>query len=206
MNKDLLIIFVKNAAKGQVKTRLAATVGEDKALAIYHELLIHSLKITRSLPVDKAVYYSEFVEERDIWPGSVYQKRVQRGQDLGKKMYFAIEENLQQGYDRVCLIGTDIYDLTSDIMLQAFQVLEQNDITLGPARDGGYYLIGMKKPYGEIFNLKAWSTPDVRKETVEKIRTLGLSYGLLPMLNDIDEEADLEGTDLVSRITQRDLR
>lgn len=206
MSKNLLIIFVKNAVRGRVKTRLAATIGDDKALAVYHELLDHSLRITRDLPLDKAVYYSDFVEAQDLWPGSVYQKCVQNGRDLGEKMYFAIQESLEQGYNQVGLIGTDIYELTSGIIQQAFGMLKKNDVVLGPALDGGYYLIGMKKPYRQIFNLKAWSTPNVRKETLEKIRELGLSYGLLPMLNDIDEEADLASTDLMSRIMQRDLR
>ena len=150
MTKKLLIIFVKNAVKGKVKTRLAATIGDEKALEIYQILVQHTFDITIALPVNKAVFYSDFLQE-DIWSPAFYENFVQSGTDLGERMYQAFQQGFATGYEQVCIIGSDCYELTEQIIQQAFEKLELTDVVIGPAEDGGYYLLGMKGLHETIF-------------------------------------------------------
>lgn len=196
MNR-LLIIFVKNPEIGKVKTRLAKAIGEEAALAIYLKLLSHTHEIVDSLAYDKAVYYSKFVDTEDYWENKHYKKHLQKGKNLGERMNNAITDSFNAGYDSVCLIGTDIYELTTEVIKNAFSKLDSHDVVIGPAKDGGYYLIGMKKPHPEIFELAQWSTPNVFSETVKLIEKQKLSYDLTRLLNDIDNVEDLKGTDLI---------
>lgn len=195
MNSQL-IIFVRNPELGKVKTRLAKKVGDAAALAIYLKLLSHTQAVTENLACDKAVYYSTFVDTEDRWDNRKYQKYLQKGADLGEKMAHAIHAALASGYDSVCLIGTDNYELIPEIIENAFDILKSHDVVIGPAKDGGYYLIGMKKAHAELFDLKEWSTRDVFSETVKIINQLKLSYGETKPLNDIDVVEDLKGTGL----------
>ena len=195
MNR-LLIIFARNPELGKIKTRLAKTLGDEMALAIYYKLLAHAQQITHNLDYDKAVYYSSYADTEDNWDNRVYKKKVQKGHDLGERMFNAIDDALAAGYESVVLIGTDIYELTSEIIDNAFNKLTVHDVVIGPAKDGGYYLIGMKKPNSSIFKLSAWSTPGVFSETVKRIENADLSWAKTALLNDIDEPEDLRGTDL----------
>jgi rSAM/selenodomain-associated transferase 1 len=190
MNKQLLIIFVKNAVLGKVKTRLAATVGADKALKIYQVLLQRTYDITLTLPVTKAVYYSDSVEE-DIWNPPFYEKFVQSGADLGERMQNAFAQGFAAGYGQICIIGSDCYELTEQIIQQAFGKLTANDVVIGPADDGGYYLLGMKNLQNAFFSGKVWSTGSVLQDTLNNVKDAGLSVALLPELTDVDEEKDL---------------
>ena len=154
MTDGLLIIFVKNPIAGQVKTRLAATVGEARALEIYRKLLDHTAKITIELQIHKVVYYSNFIDPNDLWDQIIYQKQVQTQGDLGQKMSAAFEWGFQSGYREICIIGSDCYELTPEIIMSGFQALSTHDAVLGPTRDGGYYLLGMKKIREELFQNK----------------------------------------------------
>lgn len=193
----LLIIFVKNPEIGKVKTRLAKSLGEEAALAVYLKLLTHTQHVVEGLDCDKAVYYSKYIDTEDNWDNKHYQKHLQKGADLGERMAHAISTALAIGYDSVCLIGTDIYEITTGVINHAFSELEKNDVVIGPAKDGGYYLIGMNRPYPQIFNLKQWSTSNVYSKTIELIEQAHLAYGQTKMLNDIDVLEDLKGTDLI---------
>ena len=192
---ELLIVFCKNPLLGQVKTRLAKTLGDEAALAIYLKLVNHTQNVVKDLDVDVAVYYSNYIDTEDSWSNK-YIKKLQRGKDLGEKMFNAISEGLDMGYSSVCLVGTDIYELTPGIISQAFEKLKKTDVVIGPAQDGGYYLIGMSQPNAPIFDISQWSTPDVLDETLQLVQRQNLSYTLLETLNDIDEEEDLKGTNL----------
>ncbi len=189
--KSLLIIFYRNPRLGAVKTRLAATLGEEKALAIFQKLALHTKNITRGLAMDKAVFYSEVVEQDDVWPSSAFRKFEQGGGDLGKRMRNAFSTGFDMGYDRVSIIGTDCYELTGSIIDQAFESLTTVDAVIGPAVDGGYYLLGMRKFYPAVFDNKRWSTDTVLKETVEDFESMGLTYSKLEVLRDVDREEDL---------------
>ena len=193
----LLIIFVKNPEIGKVKTRLAKSIGEEAALAIYLKLLGRTHEVADLLNCDKAIYYSEYVDTEDNWENRRYKKHLQKGDDLGQRMNNAICEAFSAGHSSVCLIGTDIYELTPEIINDAFNKLASHDIVIGPAEDGGYYLIGMNKPHPEIFQLKHWSTPDVLRETVRLIEAQALTFCKTKLLNDIDHVEDLKGTDLI---------
>ncbi len=196
----LLIIFARNPELGKTKTRLAKTLGDEMALAIYYKLLSHIQQITEDLDCDKAVYYSGHVDTEDNWENKIYKKKVQKGHDLGEKMHNAINDGLQAGYQSVILIGTDIYELTSEIITSGFEKLENNDVVIGPAKDGGYYLIGMKQSHPNIFKLHAWSTPSVYSNTIKLIEAEKLSWAKTALINDIDELEDLKGTDLLKEI------
>ncbi|MDQ3291583.1 MAG: TIGR04282 family arsenosugar biosynthesis glycosyltransferase, partial [Bacteroidota bacterium] len=165
MIRKLLLIFVKNEIPGKVKSRLAATIGEEKALQVYQVLLKRTYEITLTLPFTKAVYYSDFVQE-DFWSPPFYENYVQAGQDLGERMQNAFEKAFEAGYEQVCIIGSDCYELTEEIILQAFDKLDRNDVVIGPAQDGGYYLLGMKALHESFFMGKSWSTDSVLPDTL----------------------------------------
>ncbi|CAN5356117.1 TIGR04282 family arsenosugar biosynthesis glycosyltransferase [soil metagenome] len=191
MQRQLLLIFVKNPEAGKVKTRLAATIGADKALDIYKKLLLHTHQITSELNITKAVFYSDFVDNEDIWENSNYLKFIQHGNDLGKKMENAFKQGFDQRYSDICIIGSDCYQLRATHIKSAFDLLTHNEVVLGPSADGGYYLLGMNKLFSEFFNHKKWSTSEVLKDTLEDTQTLKIKHTLLETLIDVDEEKDL---------------
>ena len=108
-------------------------------------------------------------------------------------MASAFSESFVQGYSSVCIIGTDCAEITQRIITNAFELLNESDVVLGPAKDGGYYILGMNKLYPEFFKNKRWSTNTVSEDTIQDFKTLHLSYSLLPTLSDIDEEKDVLG-------------
>lgn len=190
--KRALVIFAKNKIKGAVKTRLAASVGKDIALRVYEKLLSHTAAITCDLPVNKMVFYSGFIDKQDEWNNGVYEKRLQVGQDLGERMENAFNEVINEGYEKVVIIGTDCYELTAATIMNAFAALHLNEVVIGPATDGGYYLLGMKKMQDYLFQNITWSTPAVLSETCKACKKHGTRYSLLNQLPDIDNEADLD--------------
>ncbi len=192
-SKNLLIIFYKNPELGKVKTRLAASLGKEKALAIYLKLANHTRLISENILADRVVYYSNVIEQEDAWTSSIFKKEVQKGEDLGERMLHAFKESFQKGYEQVCIIGTDCLELNTDIIEQAFKNLSRHETVLGLAKDGGYYLIGMKRLYPHFFRDKHWSTSTVGHDTLRDILHLNLSYKLLPLLSDVDIEDDLKG-------------
>ena len=192
MNQSALIIFIKNPVYGQVKTRLAKQVGNSQALYIYLQLLNHTHQITNNLKQDNFLYYSDYIDENDEWETSGYQKHIQlqSTSDLGLKMQTAFIQVFQSGYDKVGIIGSDCPELSTAIIENAFYQLNHYDFVIGPAKDGGYYFLGMKKMYREIFHNKKWSTESVLEDTIYDIKNLQKSFYLLPTLNDIDEFDD----------------
>lgn len=191
MNKQALLIFTKNPEAGKVKTRLAATVGNEAALAIYNQLLQHTVSETENLPVDKFVFYADYILHEDVWINNGYYKEVQYGNDLGERMCSAFDFAFQKGYEQVVIIGTDCPEISSATIINAFASLERNDVVIGPAEDGGYYLLGMKQLHSGLFEQIQWSTPTVLANTISKIKRLHLTHHLLPVMKDIDEEQDL---------------
>jgi len=191
MKPPLLIIFYRNPELGKVKSRLAATMGEGKALAVYLMLSGHVRELTTTLNTDKVVYYSNYIDTEDGWSNELYLKRLQYGVGLGKRMKAAFAESFDGGYHEVIIIGTDCLELTTDILKEAFKELKTHDVVIGPAKDGGYYLLGMKRLHSEFFENKTWSTDSVFTDTLNDIKELGLTYHKLPVISDVDEETDL---------------
>ena len=155
---DALIIFVRNPEAGKVKTRLAATVGDEKALHIYKQLLDHTLTITKNMAVEKYVFYAGEISQTDMWKEARYSRLLQKEADLGEKMRTAFETVFLNGHAKVIIIGSDCIELTTEIFNQAFENLDEYDAVIGPANDGGYYLLGMKSLHAELFINKPWST------------------------------------------------
>ncbi len=192
MQKELLIIFIKNSIKGKVKTRLAKDLGDDKALEVYEQLLAHTQLISSKLSIHKSVMYSDYIEENDIWNTGDFTKDVQVGDDLGERMSLAFQKGFEAENQSICIIGSDCYDLSTEILKESFEQLKSHDFVIGPANDGGYYLLGMNKYYPEVFENKIYSTENVFQEAINEMQELNKSHFELPELTDIDDVNDLK--------------
>ena len=189
-SNNLLLIFTRNPELGKGKRRLAATVGDESALNIYQFLLNHTVKITRNLYAEKLVYYSEEIWENDIWDNKHFGKKLQNGNDLGARMANAFQEGFQSDYQKIIVIGSDMFDLSQEDIEQAFKALESNDFVVGPAEDGGYYLLGMKNYIPELFTNKDWGTETVLKDTLADLKDK--KTALLETRNDVDYYEDIK--------------
>lgn len=188
--KSLLLIFTRNPELGKCKTRLAAKVGDQAALDIYKFLLKHTVSFTKDLKVDVQVYYSHEIWKNDIWDDQIYQKRLQQGNDLGARMKRAFQEGFKSGYEKIIIIGSDMYDLSQQDLDVAFSQLNNHDFVLGPAEDGGYYLLGMNFLKEELFSNKDWGTSTVLDNTLADIKDCDLT--ILPIKNDVDHYEDIK--------------
>ena len=186
-----LIIFVKNPVKGTVKTRIAKDSDEGYALKVYLELQRHTRIISENTNAIRYLYYSSHLPEEDLWDANIFNKKLQKGDDLGEKMKNAIREVINC-HEKVIIIGSDCIQLKESLIENAFSKLDNFDIVLGPALDGGYYLIGVKHPFDYIFDGIPWSTSEVLDKTLQKILSSGLSCHLLQELSDIDYMEDWE--------------
>jgi rSAM/selenodomain-associated transferase 1 len=187
-----LIIFQKNLIKGTVKTRLAETMGEEAALEIYRKLVKHTHVQSSKVKADKLLFLSDQVSARDKVGYADYHYYVQAEGDLGFRMKNAFDHSFAKGYKKTIIIGTDCAAMTGSIIEDAFTLLDANDVVVGPAIDGGYYLIGMKKAVDGLFEGIPWSTDQVFALTMEKLKNNQLEYGCLPELPDVDSAADWE--------------
>lgn len=190
-NKNLLLIFTKNPELGKCKTRLAKSIGDEAALSIYKHLLQHTAHVSQQINSDKQVFYSKEIIQEDDFDSNLFQKKLQQGKDLGIRMSNAFAEAFQEGYQKVIIIGSDLYDLHSETIEEAFQNLDTHEVVIGPAKDGGYYLLGMKSFIPEIFQQKKWSTATVLQDTLADLKSKKVT--LLATKNDIDTFEDIKG-------------
>lgn len=190
VSKKALIVFTRNPELGKCKTRLAATIGDQSALDVYRFLLDHTVKITSPLSADVYVYYSEKIREIDIWNTSIFRKKQQQGLDLGAKMQHAFTEVFGMGYQKAIIIGSDMYDISTQDLEDAFLTLEKNNFVVGPAQDGGYYLLGMKQLKTSLFKNKKWGTSTVLSDTLKNLTLEKVS--ILPEKNDVDYFEDIK--------------
>lgn len=202
MSKNLVMVFTRNPELGKVKTRLAKSIGEISALNIYKHLLKHTAHVMRSCNADKAVYYSVAMQQQDIWDNSIFSKYEQKGSDLGERMYNAFTNAFSKNYDKVVIIGSDLFDISVKHLDKAFQELSNHDIVLGPAEDGGYYLLGMTSLRKDIFENKSWGTDSVLNDTLDNLKNE--SVFLLEQLNDIDTYDDLKNNDILKSLILND--
>ena len=194
-----LLIFAREPVLGRVKTRLSAGIGAAAALAVYRELLALTAAAVAAAQVPATVWLAEAPAgaaaapaalPRPEWPGLPW--RVQPPADsLGARMAHAFGAAFGAGAGRVVIIGTDCPDLSEALLTRAFDQLLTHNLVIGPAEDGGYYLLGMNKVEAELFKNKRWSTAAVLPETLADAARLGLRVALLPTLSDIDSAADL---------------
>ncbi len=196
-----LAILCKTPEKGFVKTRLAASVGDQKALEIYLDLLNITDGETRPFNSSRHLFLASAVEnsvekmqstlqQQDLFTDPKTKFVIQQGEDLGQRMIAAFKK-LFKNHQSVVLIGCDLPDLTSALIAKAFDALQSNDVVIGPSCDGGYYLIGLNKSTPELFEEISWSTEKVLKQTLERAERLSLKVQLLDQLRDIDTLEDL---------------
>ena len=185
-----IIVFVKNPELGKVKTRLAATLGDEKALKIYNKLVGYTKDVLSQLSnVKRYIYYSSFVVKQDIWDNHQFEKRTQSTGGLGDRITTALKETFET-CNPIIIIGSDCPQLTPLHIKDAFEQLKTHNIVIGPSHDGGYYLLGMDKYYPQLFQDINWSTSTVFQETVLKATNLNLGVDELETLSDIDYEED----------------
>jgi uncharacterized protein len=190
MKSRALIIFVRNPELGKVKTRLARDIGDEAALTVYKKLLKHTESISLSCHATRYVFYADYINSNDHWIEPGFQKRLQSTGDLGIKMKAAFEDLLEE-HEKAVIIGSDCFALQTSHIEQAFELLTRHDIVIGPAEDGGYYLLGMKKLHASLFENMVWSSETVFADTMEEIKKLQLSVQQLELLPDVDTGKDL---------------
>lgn len=190
-SKKAIIIFTRNPELGKCKTRLAKTIGDDAALNIYKHLLKHTADTTKTLNADKYVFYSEKIKKDDLWNNPIFKKKLQKGDDLGMRMENAFIDLFQSGYQKIIIVGSDLLDLKVEHINEAFEKLNEHDAVFGPAKDGGYYLLGLSNFQPCIFQNKPWSESNLLDVTLEELGQKNISLTLLETLNDIDTFEDL---------------
>jgi len=187
MSKNALIIFLRAPEIGKVKSRLAGTVGDKKALEIYQRLISITLEQASHVDCEKHLYFYPHIDHSLVHDG--WHATTQQGTDLGQKMNYAFESVLKH-HEKAVIIGTDCPYINASIVEEAFTKLDEYDLVIGPAEDGGYYLLGLKQVRPEIFDGIAWSTSEVMRQTIAAAQALHWSAHSLETLSDIDFEAD----------------
>jgi len=197
--KNLLIVFVKNIILGKVKTRLAKTIGDVGAFNIYYELFSITERASQKVAVDRHVYFSDVIIPSK-WEGD--KKFVQEGEDLGIRMRNAFQNGFNEGYENIILIGSDLPNISKEIIDTGFDTLQNNDVVFGPAEDGGYYLVGLSKMNPTIFENKPWSHSELLAVTLAQLKEQQQSIGFIETLNDIDTFEDLIASDFYKKNPQ----
>jgi uncharacterized protein len=192
-NQHAIIVFQKNLVLGKVKTRLAQSLGDQKALEIYKYLVDVTFNQLQALTgLDVFIFFSDFVENLPTGTPSDFLSGLQRGNDLGERMSNAFIDIFEKGYKSALLIGTDCPSMKKEILFEAIENLKNHDVVLGPATDGGYYLLGLKKIIPELFQYIPWGTGNVLELSLDVVKAKKSSYHLLSYLSDIDTLEDWE--------------
>jgi uncharacterized protein len=197
MNANVLIVFIKYPAPGKVKSRLALDLGETRAAEIYRQLAETVVaNVTLQAPehdYDINLSFAPESAEQQIkaWFPRHNLFSPQQGSDLGERMSNAFLHAFAAGYTKALLIGSDCPDISRTIVGRGFMLLDTHNIVLGPALDGGYYLIGLRRHEPELFLNMEWGTERLLQKTIDKIDAAGLTVALLPELRDIDRIEDL---------------
>jgi rSAM/selenodomain-associated transferase 1 len=192
---NAIMIFAKSPIPGRVKTRLCPPLRPEEAVELYKSFVkdtIHTAQAVKN-SVTTILYdpSTQFPGIDWLGPGFPESFISQKGRDLGDKLSTAFLEAFARGAERVLAIGSDLPHLERDIIESAFSMLDKKDVVLGPAEDGGYYLIGLKRCWNDLFSGIAWSTSRVFKQTVQRTQNAGLSMGILPRLYDVDTASEL---------------
>ena len=196
-----LVIFAKAPIPGQVKTRLCPPLTPDEAATLHGSFVLDTLERTKTavakftLPIDRylacapssAHVFFKIMEERQ---GVRLIDQV--GEDIGTRMHQTFDTLFAKGYRQVIMVGTDVPSLPLDQYKQACTLLASHDLVLGPALDGGYYLIGLTQPRPNLFTDIPWSTKHVLTRTQEQATSLGLTFALTDPWRDVDTAEDLQ--------------
>jgi len=197
-----LIIFTRYPEPGTTKTRMIAALGAGGAADLQRRMTDHLAAKVKTLIGQRSLTVEVRFEggsERLMreWLGPSFSYRHQGRGDIGRRMQRALADGFQEGYTSIVIIGADVPDISSAIIHQAFEELQKNSLVLGPAGDGGYYLIGVQKvnedqAYPELFEAINWGTSEVLSQTIAAAQQLGIGYALLDTLKDVDRPADLK--------------
>jgi hypothetical protein len=190
-----LLIFAKTPEPGQVKTRIAQTVGPEKAAEIYAEMLDHILGETAAEGQWERILFITPESDEDYFHRRGLKTRRQKGNGIGERIANALIDSASQGNGKIVLIGSDIPELTSADIAAAFEMLASFPAVIGPSADGGFYLFGLAAQYvpqaAEVLQQPIrWSTPEVLAEVERQCRAHRLRLGYLPVKNDIDTYED----------------
>ncbi len=191
-----MLVFVRAPELGRVKTRLAAAIGNPAALRVYRRLAEHTLREAAAL-ADEGVQLRVHHTPADAgdavraWLGDGPVYLPQADGDLGARMEDAFARAFAAGAERGVIVGSDLPDLSADLLRRAFDALDAHPAVLGPARDGGYYLLGLTHPVPGIFDGIAWSTPGVLHATLKRFQAAEIEPAMLEELADVDEAGDL---------------
>jgi rSAM/selenodomain-associated transferase 1 len=188
-------VFVRAPVAGRVKTRLAAEIGAEAALCVYRRLAEHAVGEARAVAGNVAlrIHFTPADAGGAVraWLGGGAEYLPQAEADLGGRMEAAFRAAFASGHHRVVIIGSDLPGLTAGLLRDAFDLLESHPVVLGPARDGGYYLLGLTTMLPDLFRDIPWSTGAVLDATVRRLAALGITPARLPVLGDVDVAADL---------------
>ena len=191
MSPEVLLIFLKAPRPGTVKTRLAGTIGPEAAVGIYRELVTTTLEqVSRLDSVVLCFAPDDAGPEIEPWVRPGWVMEPQGDGDLGTRLTRAVNAAFDRGVVRLVILGSDCPWQTAGDVRAAWKELETSDVVLGPAEDGGYWLIGLRAPSVSLFRNIPWSQPTVLRETLDRIREAGLSHKLLRTLPDVDTEGD----------------
>lgn len=191
MNSKALIIIAKGPGKKNVMTRLTGSMPDKKRLKLYTYLLENTMqRLGRIKGIDTFIAYAPG-SAKDYFSGFGLGMFPLPEGDLGKRMFHAFKTVFKKGYKKAALAGVDIPELTGSIILNAFEQLSHRDVVFGPARDGGYYLVGMRTPVKELFNGIPWSSEQTLKKSIEKAEQNNYSVALTEKLSDIDTIEDV---------------
>jgi rSAM/selenodomain-associated transferase 1 len=191
-----VLVFVRAPEPGRVKTRLAAAIGPEAALRVYRRLAEHTLREAAALAgegVQVRVHHTppDAGDAVRAWLGAGFAYLPQAEGDLGMRMEDAFARAFAEGAERVVIVGSDLPDVSASLLRRAFEALDAHPAVLGPARDGGYYLLGLTGMIDGIFRGIVWSTPDVLASTLDRFRAAGIDPVMLEELSDVDEAGDL---------------
>ncbi len=198
---SVILIFVRQPAPGRVKSRIAAALGEDAALELYRALVLDTLAACDGTGIASRVFVHppDAVPAVARWLGGRRTCLPQEGAELGERMENAFRGIFAEGAERAVLIGSDLPDLPGELLTEALHALARNDAVIGPARDGGYYLIGFRRGgfIPEIFRNMSWGRSDVFTRTMQVLEQADVPVHLLPPWRDVDTIEDLR--DLMDR-------
>ncbi len=192
---NAILVFVRAPEPGRVKTRLAAGIGAEAALAVYRRLAEHAVREALAAGPSAAVRVhftpADAGEAVRAWLGEGPLYLPQAEGDLGARMRAAFAEAFAAGAERVVIVGSDLPDLSAGLLRRALELLDRHEAVVGPAADGGYWLLGMRRRLARVFEDVPWSTGAVLERTLERLREEGIAPALLETLADVDEPGDL---------------
>ena len=182
------MVFIKDSSKYPVKTRLKTSIGKNKSIWVYNQILKKTALVLKNIKTDIAVFHYNSIISKNPFKNFSKWNKIQIGENLGKKISNAFNWGFEKGYKKIIIIGSDLWDLNEEIINTGFIELNKNKVVIGPSIDGGYYLLGLNQKMPKIFEGIKWGTQSVLAET---LKLLEHEPYILPELNDIDTFEDL---------------